>query len=390
MSLKSKAVRAVAASIVAVCGCASNPGVGHCDLDGVSAENCAAAHEMLLPTNLPVSRGNKFADDISAAQLGFALFFDSNLGGGTSCATCHAPELAFSDHRSVSKGKDVGTRNSPTTFNSAYLSVFFWDGRADSLWSQPLGPLENPVEMASSRLSVLHFMADHYRDGYESVFGPLGDVASWPASGKPGDAAYDALSDATKDEVNRMFSNVGKALDAYMRKNASSAAALDAFLKGDDSKLIPAQKHGLSLFLENQCQSCHSGPMLSDQGFHNVGFPSLPGAVADLGRAQGVPELLSSPFNLDGPYADVVSGEAPITPPVASSADVGAFRTPSLRNVALTFPYGHDGALASLSDVMEVHAPNVSASDRPDLLVFLQSLNGAYPLPPWNNWPTPQ
>ncbi len=345
---------------------------------------------MALPSALPPSRGNKFADDEGAAKLGFSLFFDSNLGTGVSCATCHAPELAFVDRVQVSIGKGTGTRNSPTTFNAARLSVFFWDGRADSLWSQPLFPIENPLEMSSTRLAFAHFIADHYKDAYEGVFGPLPDISTWPAAGKPGDAAFDDLTTDVQDQVNRFFSNTGKALDAYMRKNATSAAPLDAFLSGQSSQLIEPAQRGLNVFLQNKCQSCHSGPMLSDESFHDVGLPSLPNAKADAGRADGLAILQQNPFNLAGPYADRAADDEAPQLPVAGASDSGAFRTPSLRNVTLTFPYGHDGALASLGDVLAVHARQLSDDDQNDLLTFFQSLSGAYPAPPWNDWPSPQ
>jgi len=370
------------------CSAASEP--KSCDISGVSAADCDSVHEMLLPDALPPSPGNRYADDEQAAHLGFSLFFDSNMGGGVSCATCHAPELAFADHQSVSMGKSLGNRNSPTTFNAARLSVFFWDGRADSLWSQPLFPIENPAEMASSRLELSHFIAQKYKVAYESVFGPLPDMSSWPSSGMPGDPAFDGLTSDVQTQVNRVFANVGKSVDAYMRKNATSGAPLDAFIKGDPSRLTTPQVRGLALFLSNQCQSCHSGPMFTDQGFHNEGFPSLTGAPPDTGREGALKVIQNNPFNLDGPYADTQPGFVKPSAPQINPTDAGAFRTPSLRNVSLTFPYGHDGALASLVDVLTVHAPSMSTDDQNDLIAFLQTLKGTYPVPPWNNWPTPQ
>jgi cytochrome c peroxidase len=377
--------------LVAGCGSAPSP-VTDCDLPNISNDHCADAHAMLLSESLPPARGNKFADNDQAAELGFYLFFDSNLGTGVSCATCHAPELAFVDRVPVSKGgKLPGTRNAPTTFNAAYLDVFFWDGRADSLWSQALGPIENPAEMAATRIGLIRLVAKKYAPGYERVFGPLPDLSSWPEAGKPGDAAYDALPLETRNTVDRVFTNVGKSLDAYMRKNASTSSPLDAFLKGDSTRLIDAAQKGLDVFLANGCQSCHSGPLLTDQGFHNVGFPSRAGAAPDPGRAAGRTMLAESPFNLHGAYADPEPAGAEMPAEGGPSPDdEGAFRTPSLRNVALTFPYGHDGALPSFIDVLKVHAPALDATDQGNLQAFMMALNGAAPLPPWNNWPTPQ
>jgi cytochrome c peroxidase len=386
------ALLAIALAASSVSACSSNPDSGpSCDLQHVPGPYCADAHELALPDSLPLARGNKYADNADAVDLGFHFFFATqDLGSGIGCATCHAPELAFTDRLPVSKGLDVGSRNAPTIFNVARLRVFFWDGRADSLWSQPLFAIENPIEIGSTRVGIAHFVADNpaYRAPYERAFGPLPDMTSWPAAGKPGDAAYDALSADVKDQINRIAANIGKALEAYMRKNTTSRAPVDAFLNGDSSQMIEAAQRGLAVFLKNKCQSCHSGPMLTDEKFHNVGFPSLPGAAADPGRAGGLPVLASNVFNLAGAYADP-GPDVPASIP-AGPAEAGAFRTPSLRNVTRTPPYGHDGALATLPDVLAVHAPGLGAVDQGDLLAFMESLNGLYPLPPWNNWPSPQ
>jgi len=212
-------------------------------------------------------------------------------------------------------------------------------------------------------------------------------MSTWPAAGKPGDAAYDDLPDAQKDQINRVAANVGKAFDAYMRKNTTGPGALDSFLKGDTSNLIPAARRGLNAFIENKCDSCHSGPALSDESFHDAGFPSLPGSMPDLGRAEGLAVLEANIFNLAGPYADP-GPEIPAAPP--QPGQVGAFRTPPLRNITRTGPYGHDGALASLRDVLNLHGPSLSTSDAGDVLAFFETLNGAYPARPWSNWPSPQ
>jgi cytochrome c peroxidase len=343
---------------------------------------------MVLPATLPPARGDMYADSDAGASLGFQLFFDGNLGTGISCAKCHAPESAFTDRLTVSQGKDAGTRNSPTTFNAARLSVFFWDGRADSLWSQPLFPMENPLEMASTRLDVAHFVAANYAASYESVFGALPDMTSWPASGKPGDPAFDGLPAKVQDQVNRVFANVGKAFEAYMRKNTTGVAAFDAFLAGDPSHMIDAAQRGFGVFLTSGCATCHSGPYFTDEKFHKVNFPSLDGAAPDPGQAAGMTILENNPFNLAGPYADPEPGAPPVEP--SGPGTYGAFRTPSLRNVASTFPYGHDGALPSLSAVMAIHAPGLKSTDEGNLIAFLQTLNGANPPIPWNNWPSPQ
>src|SRR5579859_2018118 len=388
-SLALHALLAGALGAVGISGCGSSSPSSTCDLPDVPGDVCADAHAMLLPDVLPPARGNKYGDDDGAARLGFLLFFDSDLGTGVSCATCHAPELAFTDRIPVSKGKGTGTRNAPTIFDAARLSVFFWDGRADSLWSQPLFPIENPLEMASTRLAVAQVILAHYKSDYEGVFGPMPDTSAWPTAGKPGDPAFDQLAPDVQDQVDRFYSNIGKSLEAFMRKDATTLAPLDLFLQGDPTQLIPAERRGLVTFLENKCQTCHAGPALTDEQFHDAGFPSLPGAAPDPGQAGGIPILEANVFNLAGPYADPGPGVPP--PAGAPGPGVqGAFRTPSLRNVALSFPYGHDGALADLPSVLAVHAPQLSAGDVADIVVFLGKLNGLYPAAPWNNWPIPQ
>ena len=347
-----------------------------------------SAPEMALSSSLAPARGNRVADSDDAAQLGFRLFFNQELGGGVGCVNCHAPELAFTDGLPVSQGRAVGVRNAPTVFNVARLNVFFWDGRADSLWSQPLFAIENPAEMASSRLELAHFVDDHaeLKRAYETVFGPMPDLSAWPPAGKPGEAAFDALSIDTQTTVNRIAANIGKSFEAYLRKNTTGPGALDAFLGGDRGRLNSVAQRGLQVFVSQGCNSCHAGPMLTDEKFHVVGFPVLPDSAPDHGRADGALVLTANPFNLAGPYADDSAGN----PLEAGPAEDGAFRTPSLRNVARTAPYGHDGALATLRDVFAVHAPGVSPDDQSALVAFMQSLNGDYPARPWNDWPSHQ
>jgi cytochrome c peroxidase len=390
----------VASALVALllpafgCGSAGEKGgapsaTGGCDPSNLSSGACAVVRELALPATLPPARGNKYGDDEDAAKLGFGLFFDADVGHGVGCVTCHAPESAFTDRRPVSVGKGTGNRNAPTVFNAARLSVIFWDGRADSVWSQPLFAIENPLEMASSRLELAHLIDSDptLHAGYEKVFGPVPDMSAWPGVGKPGDAAFDSLPDGTQTEVNRVAANVGKSLEAYMRKNSSGPSAFDQFLNGDTTSFIPEAQRGIRVFVDAGCIDCHKGPMLTDETFHDVGFPSPPGAAVDRGRVDGISVLEANPFNLAGLYADPDSSTGPI---VVESAKDGEFRTPSLRSVARTAPYGHDGVFDTLDDVLAVHASHVSDEDRGALITFLLGLNGETPPLPWSNWPSPQ
>jgi cytochrome c peroxidase len=244
--------------------------------------------------------------------------------------------------------------------------------------------------MASSRLELAHFIGNDalLRPAYEGVFGTLPDMAGWPSAGKPGDPAFDVLPADAQGQVNRLAANVGKSLEAYMRKNTSGAAPLDAYLGGDASQLTDEAIRGLEVFIDHGCASCHGGSMLTDEKFHDVGFPSLPGAMPDPGRSGGASILQNDIFNLAGPYADPGTGAVP--PVIEPHPLQGAFRTPSLRNVVRTPPYGHDGALATLDDVLAVHAPDMNAADRGAVVAFFQTLNGSLPALPWSNWPSPQ
>lgn len=358
----------------------------------VDPERCEAARALRLTPTLPAARGNLYADNDDAARLGFQVFYDARFSADNTlrCATCHEPERDFGDGLSVPAAPASVTRNSPTLFNAARSQWQFWDGRADSLWSQPLIAFEADNEMAYSRLEIAHRLQRSYRAAYEKVFGALPDLADqarFPARGKPGDAAFDAMAPGDKALVNRVVANLGKALEAYMRKIATGPARLDAFLDGDASALDATEQRGLSQFIGSGCTSCHGGPALSDDRFHRVMADNEIGSD-DMGRAAGVLALAASEFGLGGEFADDTGTEPLVVEPEPQQ---GAFKTPSLRNVALSAPYMHDGSRADLDAAIAAHegtvSPTISAEARAELVRFLGALNGAYPSAPWNNWP---
>lgn len=259
--------------------------------------------------------------------------------------------------------------------------------------------------MDFTRLQVAHLLARAYLKAYAKVFGPLPDLsdpARFPPSAAPGDAAWATMSRADRNTVNRIFSNYGKALAAYMRKRAAGRAPLDAFFAGDHSALSPEARRVLVVFAESGCLSCHDGPTLSDHGFHDLGVPEPPGVGPDPGRDHGRILLARSPFNDHGPY---YGGQPPADLPAPGDGrprDQGAFRTPSLRNVSLSGPYGHDGVFPTLGAVVDFHLAGggtghvdpllvphrLDSADRKALLTFLrEGLTGRDPDPPWNNWP---
>ena len=299
-----------------------------------------------------------------------------------------------------------GPRNAPSTLNAAWQPRFMWDGRADVLWAPPIGALENPLEMDFTRLEVAHAIASYMPDKYVAIFGalpPLDDAARFPARGKPGDAAFDAMAADDRDAVNRVAANVGKSLAAYLRKQASGASAFDRYLGGERDALTKHQQLGMLLFVEAGCANCHGGPQLTDGQFHNLGVADDGAAAPDRGRAAGIDLERAQLFAPDGPYADEAR---PLTIAAATPADEGAFRTPTLRNIALSAPYLHNGSAATLDEVVAFHLrgggrgaggfagqvddrlqPNaMTDSDRAALVDFLTTLTGAPPKPPWNQW----
>jgi len=357
---------------------------------------------MLLPESLPLSKGNRFADSLPAARLGYQVFYDARFSqdGKVRCASCHLPERHFHDGLAVAIGKGGKPlpRNTPSIFTAAWNpGDFMWDGRADSLWSQPLLAFENPGEMGTTRLQLARALRDSriYRPLYEDIFGPLPDLADtrrFPPRGRPGDEAFDNMSAEDQGAINLVVANLGKALEAYMRKVATGRAAFDRYLLGDMSAISEAAVRGLDVFVSAGCPTCHSGPTFTDGLYYDVHVPQRPDVPIDRAHARGLEILAASPFNHLGVYYDHAGGDngggdnRPVPPPGA--ADERAFRTPSLRDLERTAPYMHNGVYQSIAQVLEGHGPqNLSAGERLDLEVFLLSLSGRYPERPWDNWP---
>ena len=376
---------------------------------------------------LPPDPTNRVAEDPDAAALGQFLFFDSRFSanGAISCATCHNPALAFTDGRALSKGIAVGTRNAPTVLNVAFSRWFFLDGRTDSLWSQAIQPFENAAEFGGDRLQmVLMTIRDPaLRAAYQHVFGPLpaltADLSPAVHHARP-DAnpqspvaqAWRDMAPANRRAVDEIFSNLGKAIEAFERKLLGGPAPFDRYVAGLRSHdptlqqvISPAAKRGLELFVgAGRCELCHSGPAFSDGQFHNIGLPLLPGEAADPGRAEGIRRLRGDPFNGVGHFSDAfgtsdAQNRLSYLPDPASQ--LGAFKTPTLRNVALTAPYMHDGRFTTLEQVLDFYGqdeppnrdrlvgvrertvdlvPHLSSSQRADLLEFLRTLTSP-PLP---------
>jgi cytochrome c peroxidase len=346
--------------------------------------------EYRLPASPPADPSNQYGDDVRAAVLGKQLFFDTRFSGplgppndGVSngslgaagaigrvaCYSCHQTELGGTDHRSrphaTSLGASYTGRNAPSVINAAYSDVArggwqFWDGRKDSLWSHALGPPESTAEHHGTRLGFAHVIHDHYRAAYEAVFGPLPDLADtarFPGAGKPGDPAFDGMTAADRDAINRVYANFGKAIEAYERRlvsNGFEPSPFDRMLAGDDTALTPAAVRGAKLFIgKAACNECHRGPSFTDFKFHNIGCPQEGDFVleTDVGRFAGVAQVKADIYNRAGVYSDRADA-GHLTALTAIDADVGAFKTATLRNLSSTAPYMHDGVYANLWDVV--------------------------------------
>lgn len=316
--------------------------------------------DMALPGAPPPDPTNQWADSPAAAALGKTLFMDATLSpsGSVSCATCHDPTKSFTDGRPQSQGVSLVDRNAPSILFAAHARWQFWDGRADTLWAQALGPIEAPNEMGATRLSIAHAMFDRYRAAYEPIFGalpPLDDAQRFPPSGKPGDAAWDAMAEADRDAATRVFVNVGKAIAAHERTFRATPNALDRYIAGDLGALDQTQKDSLHSFLIAGCPQCHYGPRLTDDAFHVLRFPTgRQDGAGDPGRDGARALLAGSEFLASGAYSDDPTAARQTMLPEAPSL-LGAFKTPPLRGVANTAPYGHGGMLPTILDVAKLY-----------------------------------
>jgi cytochrome c peroxidase len=276
-------------------------------------------------------------------ELGKALFFDPRLSGnGTvSCATCHNPGLGWSDGLKTGVGINGALlgRATPTILNVAYNTQFMWDGRKKSLEDQALGPMKTPEEMRTDFAAAVHLLGSI--DGYTTMF-----KKAFP--GEP-------IGEET----------IAKAIAAFERTVVSKDSRFDLWLAGDRKAITAQEYRGYQVFNDanrGNCATCHGGANFTDNGYHNIGLQMSDGK-ADEGR-----------FKIK-----------------AIAAMKGAFKTPTLRDVALTAPYFHDGSAATLMDVVEhynrggddktnlskdMRPLNLTSAEKTDLVAFLNALNG--------------
>lgn len=249
------------------------------------------------------------------ALLGRRLFFDPILSrdGSVSCASCHLPEhgLASPDPVAVGVGGMKGRRNSPSLYNVAWGKSFFWDGRAKSLEEQALAPIVSPQELGSDLPTVVGRLQRHAE--YPQLFAVAFAEEADPVS-----------------EVN-----LARALASFQRTLVRAGSEVDRFHAAEYAALSPEARQGLWIFESRGfCWQCHSGPNFSDEGFHNTGV-----GFGKEGRDLGRFEVTGDPLHRH------------------------QFKTPSLRGVALTAPYMHDGSLKSLEEVVEFYSQGGAPRD---------------------------
>lgn len=282
-----------------------------------------------IPAISPIPAGNTMT--AAKIELGKMLFFEPRISGSgvISCATCHNPALGYTDRIPRATGHDgqVGERNTPTALNSGLFGAQFWDGRAATLEDQALGPIEADIEMnmpidkAVDRLKEFPI----YKEKFSAAFGG-------------------------RDPINPQ--NMALAIAAFERTLMTPNSPLDRYLVGDDNAMTVQQKRGMKSFVDRGCIACHTGPALTDSRFHRI---KVPGST-DLGRF-----LVTN-----------------------NEQDKHAFKTPTLRNVALTYPYFNNGGVDNLPEAIQVMAREMLKLELPkrevaDIEAFLHALTGEIP-----------
>jgi len=305
---------------------------------------------LVLPKGIPkppLSADNPLT--VEGVALGERLFNEVKLSvnNSISCASCHRDDAALSDPgKAFSRGAEgqIGVRNAPALTNVAFAAPFFLDGRTPTLRAQTVQPIQNPIEMHQSVAAALvKLQADAtYVAAFKKAFGSAG---------------------VTEDRLK-------KALEQYLEQSLSGNTAFDRFQAGQTGALTASQQRGRKLYFTapggrdrgGDCFRCHGGPVLSDHAFHNVGLDLV---SADKGRG-GVTN---------------------------NARDNGAFKSPSLRNIAVTGPFMHDGRFRTLRDVVDFYSDGIrnsttldpglarlrggfrfTAQEKTDLVAFLESL----------------
>ncbi|AXT27120.1 hypothetical protein D1823_11345 [Ruegeria sp. AD91A] len=337
------------------------------------------------PPSFQSDPSNRVSNNARAIALGEALFNDPVLSvdGAFSCASCHDPEQAFATSEARALGRVLLDRNTPSLRNLAGLRWYGWGGKSDNLWAASLHPIIEEQEMAHSPESLKTAMSESaYIDDFEAIFGVIQNQGP-----------------------ELVLVNAAKALSAYLEILVTDRTQFDDFRDALERRDFPAAAYypeaaqrGLQLFLgRGNCVFCHNGPRFSNNEFHDASVPYfLNETEVDEGRFGGLNFLLSSLYTLDGDWNDDPDkqGAWAVRNVRRSHAEFGTFRTPSLRGVAETAPYMHDGSLKDLNAVIRhyskinterLHADgeailsqlNLSEQEIADLVAFLMTLSKA-------------
>lgn len=329
------------------------------------------ANAIQIPKDNPLTRAK--------IELGRQLYFDTRLcsDNTVSCASCHDPAFGFAKNTQfgVGIGKQTGGRNSPVAYNRILSSVQFWDGRAGSLEAQAVGPIANPIEMGNTHEGCSKTLKEieGYRVQFEKIFPDKGvtidgvgqAIASFERTLVTGTSPADryepllAFEKAFKDDL--------KDLAAFKKEDAESYEQYIALKNASAAKPISeSAKRGRELFFTKaNCTACHVGANFADEKFHNLGI-GMAAEKPDLGRFDQTQD----------------------------DKDRGAFKTPTVRNVAQSGPYMHDGSLKTLAEVVEwydkgghpnphlsdkIKKLNLTAQEKGDLVAYMQALTGDFP-----------
>jgi cytochrome c peroxidase len=334
-------LRTVTAFFLAACLLLSELAIAKDYKDYTFRSGDPSLQDFLLPDLPPFPLGNY--PNSARVKLGKMLFFDPRLSGdgNMACASCHNPLLGWSDGLPTAKGfkSKVLGRASPTVINTAYNSLQMWDGRKNSLEDQAMGPMEASAEMNMDIPRLFKFLNSN--KGYKNAYSE----------------AYPGLK--IDSQTTRM------AIASFERTIISRDSPFDRWLRGDADAISKHAMEGFKLFMNPQkgnCAVCHSGANFTDNGFHNIGLSSYGKKNPDVGRyAQKPLKILE-----------------------------GAFKTPTLRDIALTSPYFHDGSANTLQEVVDHYAKGgvvktnlsknmkkslLSKKEKQKLIAFLRSLS---------------
>lgn len=360
------------------------PGNGPLKVDEVKAWLADPANHAVLTVELPtgLAAGQSQIKGLdknpltrAKIELGRQLYFDTRLSkdNTVSCASCHAPDAGYTAHTKTGVGINgqTGDRNSPVSYNRILSDVQFWDGRAPSLEEQAKGPIQNPIEMGNTHEAVVKLLQANevYRLQFEKIFGKVDieavaqAIASFEraiVSGPSPFDFYDKLQPFAALDLADLKTDDPKAFADYERLKKLA----------DAHPMSESAQRGHKLFFGNKasCTACHVGPNLSDEKYHNLGV-GMDAAKPDLGR-----------FNQ-----------------TKDAKDTGAFKTPTIRNVALSAPYMHDGSHATLEDVVawydkgglggeknphlsdKIKKLSLTDEEKKDLVEFMKACTGELP-----------